>query len=117
MPSAGREANRGTSIDPEPIMSAKTQAIAAVAATLCVISAGASAADDRQAAASPCPGLSSIQQRIVAKSDEGIGALRQFVWRTKFIYGIDMFDVRERLDGWRAACGKPVGDTLTASKK
>ena len=69
-----------------------------------------------QAAKPECDGLSSIHRRIVAKADQGPDALRNFVSMTKFIYGIDMTDVSQSLEAWRAVarCSEPVA---TASKK
>ena len=74
--------------------------------------APASAADGTRAAAPSCTALSNVQQRIVEKADQGIVPLRHFVHMTKFIYDIDMFDVAESLDGWRAgaSCAKRVAE-------
>ena len=74
--------------------------------------APASAADPSRVDAAPCKTLSNVQQRIVDKADHGIAPLRHFVHMTKFIYGIDMHDVAESLDTWRAgaSCAKRVAE-------
>ena len=60
-------------------------------------------------AAPACDSVSPIQLRIVERAD-GIGdgggdvdALRDFVWRTSVTTRVNMIDVREKLDKWRAA--------------
>ena len=82
---------------------------AAVGAALCAMAASADAAE-MQATTAHCQSLPALQQRIVEKADQGMDALRQFVWRTKIIYGIDIFDVRQSLDAWRAQalCARQV---------
>lgn len=85
----------------------------AITILLCLGNAApAGAADESRVAATSCKALSSLQQRIVDKADQGIDALRRFVWRTRPIYDIDMLDIAESLDGWRAAasCAKQVAD-------
>ena len=57
------------------------------------------------APAQACDSVSPIARRIVERAD-GDGdadALRAFVWRTSRVYGVDMVDVDEKLDQWRAA--------------
>ena len=71
---------------------------------LCVATAAFScAASWAQDTASSCKSVTSVQRRIVEKADQGIGSLRAFVGMTKFIYGVDMVDVQDSLDTWRAA--------------
>lgn len=61
-------------------------------------------------AAPACASVSPIERRIVERADGDTDALRAFVWRTSRVYGVDMVDVREKLDQWRAAveCRKQV---------
>ncbi len=50
-----------------------------------------------------CPYVSSIQRRIVEHADQGMDSLRGYVWGTERTFGINMDDVRNNLDSWRAA--------------
>ena len=54
-------------------------------------------------AAPACGSVSPIERRIVERADGDADALRAFVWRTSRVYGVDMVDVREKLEQWRAA--------------
>jgi hypothetical protein len=86
---------------------------AAISVLLSVCSAApARANDEARVTATSCKALTNVQERIVGKADQGIDALRSFVWMTKLIYGIGMLDVAESLDEWRAAavCAKGVSD-------
>ena len=65
--------------------------------------AGAVLASGSAQAAPACDSVSQIERRIVERADGDADALRDFVWRTSVIYGIDMIDVRENLEKWRAA--------------
>ena len=49
-----------------------------------------------------CAPLTKLERRIVDKADHGMPALRRFVSMTRFIYGVDMIDVADSLDKWRA---------------
>lgn len=57
------------------------------------------------APAQACDSVSQIQRRIVERADssDDVGALRDFVWRTSVVHHVNMIDVREKLDKWRAA--------------
>ena len=55
------------------------------------------------APAQACDAVSPIARRIVERADGDADALRAFVWRTSRVYGVDMVDVDEKLDQWRAA--------------
>lgn len=61
-----------------------------------------------------CAPLTSLERRIVAKADQGVPALRRFVWMTHYIYGVDMIDVAESLDKWRAnvVCAANVAEVV-----
>jgi hypothetical protein len=77
----------------------------------------ARAADEGRVAATSCRALSSVHQRIVDKAAEGIDPLRRFAHMTRFIYGIDMFDIAQSLDDWRAtaACADSPSNSQEAS--
>jgi len=59
-------------------------------------------ADETLAAATSCGSLTKLERRIVDKANRGMPELRRFVSMTHFIYGVDMIDVTESLDKWRA---------------
>ena len=67
-------------------------------------------------AAPACGSVSPIERRIVERADGDADALRAFVWRTSRVYGVDMVDVREKLEQWRAAveCRKQMAAADTA---
>jgi hypothetical protein len=50
-----------------------------------------------------CGSVTSVERRIVEHADQGMGSLRSFVGMTTVVHGIDMWDVKESLDSWRAA--------------
>lgn len=60
------------------------------------------------AADAPCKSLDRVQVRVVEKADQGVDALREYVFITRGIYQLDMAEVAESLDGWRASarCAK-----------
>ena len=64
--------------------------------------AGALLACGAAQAAPVCDSVSRVQRLIVERADD-VEVLRAYVWRTSIIYGIDMIDVRENLEKWRAA--------------
>lgn len=91
-------------------------ALVAATIVLCFGSvAPATAADEVSSTAASCRALTRLQQRIVDKSNQGMEALRGFVWMTKFIHGIDMYDVARSLDEWRAAaaCSSRLADAAS----
>jgi len=53
-------------------------------------------------AAPACGSVTSIERRIVEHADGDVGVLRAFVDRISIIYGLNMIDVRDNLDQWRA---------------
>ena len=64
-----------------------------------------------QAAPQDCASVSPVERRIVERaSGDDVASLRSFVGLTAIVYGINMIDVRENLDKWRAAveCRKQV---------
>lgn len=87
-------------------------AIIACTAGLLLAGAAPAMAQNANVAATSCAPLTNVQRRIVDKADQGVPALRHFVGMTHFIYGIDMIDVAESLDQWRAsaACTTKVAE-------
>ena len=79
------------------VQKAYSVALCAAAATLA--SGAAFAGDD----ATSCPSVTHVQRKIVEHADQGMDSLRSYVWRTNVVYGIGMNDVKESIDGWRAA--------------
>ena len=78
-------------------------ACAILAAMLSAIAAGpAAAADAASSMASACPAPTPLQARLVAKADEGIDNLRDFVFSRRAILQVNMMDVAASLDSWRA---------------
>jgi hypothetical protein len=71
---------------------------AALGATFLACSQGAFAAD----ANSACAPLSQVQKRVVVKAEQGVDALRDFVYITRGIYRLDMVEIAGSLDGWLA---------------
>ena len=72
------------------------------AAVLAVTAAPAAAADAASPLASACRAPSPVQARLVAKADEGVDVLRDFVFSRRNILRVDMLEVGASLDNWRA---------------
>ncbi|MEO8525206.1 MAG: hypothetical protein ABI460_10845 [Caldimonas sp.] len=49
-----------------------------------------------------------MQARVVEKADQGVDALRDYIFITRGIHQLDMAEVAESLDSWRASarCAK-----------
>ncbi len=77
----------------------KTFSVALCLAAATLVSSAAFAKDD----ANSCPSVTHVQRKIVERADQGIDSLRSYVWRTNSVYGLGMTDVKQSLDGWRAA--------------
>jgi hypothetical protein len=78
-------------------------ACATLAGVLSIVSAGpAAAADSASPAAASCRAPTAVQSRLVAKADEGIDVLRNFVFSRRAILRVDMMEVGASLDDWRA---------------
>jgi hypothetical protein len=77
----------------------------------------ASTASQAQDAQRDCGSVTSLQKRVVERADQGIEALRSFVWTARVTHGIDMLDVKTGLDKWRAAvtCQKEVAAAAAAA--
>ena len=74
-------------------------ACATFAAVLLAVTAAANAASP---AASACRAPTATQARLVAKADEGVDVLRNFIFSRRNILRVDMLEVGASLDNWRA---------------
>jgi hypothetical protein len=73
-------------------------------ATLCAaLGAGPALAADP--APSACKPLSNLNKRLVERADQGVDALRTYVYITRGIYQLNMDEVADSLEGWRANAG------------
>ena len=81
-----------------------------------VFAAGLALASGPAHAAPACGQVSLVERRIVERADGDIESLRSLVRVTAFVYGVNMLDVRDNLDHWRAAveCRKQVAATERA---
>lgn len=70
-----------------PLQAAADEAVAATAAA---------------AACGPAR-ITRLQQRLLDKADQGAPELVRFIHRTRMIYQLDVYQVANSLDGWRAA--------------
>ena len=72
-----------------------------------VLSGAALACVSAQAAPS-CGSVTPLERRIVERANDDVGALRTFVRLTAIVHGVNMVDVRDNIDQWRAAvdCSK-----------
>jgi hypothetical protein len=68
-----------------------------------IVLAGALLACVSAQAAPACGAVSSVERRIVDRANGEVESLRSFVGLTAIVYGINMIDVRDNLDKWRAA--------------
>ena len=67
-----------------------------------VLSAAATAANAASPTASACRAPTATQARLVAKADEGVDVLRNFIFSRRRILRVDMREVGASLDNWRA---------------
>lgn len=86
--------------------------IAALSVACVGFAVPAVAADESRFATTDCKALPGLQRRIVEKADQGVDALRRFVFRTRSVYQLDMSELAQSLDKWRAAarCADHVAD-------
>lgn len=56
------------------------------------------------------PKMSLLQQRLVTKSDEGVDALRQYVFNTRKIHQLDLVEVAD----WTAARRTAIRECMAA---
>jgi len=66
--------------------------------------------------ATECIPLTSVQQRLLDKADQGVGALRNYIFITRGIYQLYIADVADSLPKWRAraACAKQAAEAAAA---
>ena len=91
-------------------MNRTLSALISLTASLCIASLPAQAQDAQVSAATTisnaeCAGTahqSHVQRRIIEKAAQGIVPLRQFVWRTRMVYQLDLMDTVAWLDRQRA---------------
>lgn len=69
------------------------------------------------AADAPCKSLGYVQARVVEKADQGVDALRNYIYITRGIHQLDMMQVAGSLDAWRAdaRCAKLATEQAEAS--
>ena len=82
-----------------------------------LVLAGALLAGGSAQAAPGCDSVSQIERRIVEHADGEVDVLRAFVWRTSRVHGVNMIDVEDKLDKWRAAieCRRQVASAAKAA--
>ena len=80
-----------------------TFGVAAILLSTGLASTAMAANDDTASATCAEARLTGLQQRLVAKADQGVDSLRQYVWITRSIHGLYMPDVGDWLDARRAA--------------
>ena len=68
-----------------------------------IVLAGALLACVSAQAGPACGTVTPVERRIVDRANGEVESLRSFVGLTAIVYGINMIDVRENLDKWRAA--------------
>ena len=76
-------------------------ACATLAGVLSAVVSGPAAAADAVSAMA-CHAPTAQQSRLVAKADEGVDVLRNFVFSRRNILRVDLNDVGASLDKWRA---------------
>ena len=69
----------------------------------CLLVAGTLLACVSAQAAPACGAVSPVERRIVERANGEVESLRSFANLTNIVYGVNMIDVRENLDKWRAA--------------
>jgi len=76
------------------------------------------AAGDSQLAASSCKPLTHVQRRVVEKADQGVEALRDYVFVTRATHQLDMMEIAAKLDGWRveARCAERLADAAATRR-
>jgi hypothetical protein len=76
-------------------------ACAALAGVLSAVASGPVAAADAVSSLA-CQAPTAKQARLVAKADEGVDVLRNFVFSRRHVMQVDLMEVGESLDKWRA---------------
>ncbi len=82
-------------------------------ATVAALGCGTAWADP---AATGCGSINGVQRRIVEHADQGMASLRGYVHTTTLIHSVDMAQVVESLDTWRAVakCQEEVAAKASA---
>jgi hypothetical protein len=91
---------------------------ATLVGVLCAVAAGpAAAADAASPTASDCHAPTALQARLLAKADEGVDTLRNFIFSRRAILQLDMLEVGASLDSWRAGieCMRQAQETHDAA--
>ena len=90
-------------------------AVAGLGVALSAALPGASLAADN--GATSCGQLTFVQKRVVEKADQGIDALRQYLFVTRGMHNLYIMDVAVELDGWRAKahCAEQAARATDAS--
>lgn len=90
--------------------------IVAVAGLGVALSAALPTASVAAEAAASCPSLTFVQRRVVEQADQGVDALRRYLFITRATHDLYMMDVAAELDAWRAKarCAQKVADTDVA---
>jgi hypothetical protein len=89
-----------------PALLTRCLSIAGLGATLCLALPGAGFAADTSgamAASSSCTPLGPAERRIVAKAQVSVAAVRDYVYITRGVYRLTMYDVAKNLDNWLAS--------------
>ena len=68
-----------------------------------IVLAGALLASMSAQAAPACGSVTPVERRIVEHANGDLESLRSYVWRTDIVHHVNMVDVRQHLDQWRAA--------------
>lgn len=68
--------------------------------------------------AAACGQLTFVQRRVVEKADQGVDALRNYLWMTRGIHNLYIMDVAKDLDAWRAKarCAEQPAPSAAASE-
>lgn len=74
----------------------------ALAGILSLVVAGPAAAADATSSTAACHAPTALQSRLVAKADEGVDVLRDFVFSRRNMLQLNMLEVGASLDNWRA---------------
>jgi len=67
-----------------------------------IVLAGALLASMSAQAAPACGSVTPVERRIVEHANGDLESLRSYVWMTDIVHHVNMVDVRQHLDQWRA---------------
>ncbi len=80
---------------------------------ICALLFGAIAAQAREPGCASAP-LTNLQKRLLEKADQGVAALRQYIFTTRAIHQLDIYDVVGWMDARRAAAAACVASAKPA---